>query len=220
MKPACPLCARRRASRDCPATGQRICAVCCGTKRLVEIDCPPDCGYLRSSQAHPPAVVQRQRERDMVFMFQAIQGLAERQVEVLALVQGHLRTERPDAPALADADVARAARALAETYETASRGIIYEHVATLPAAARLSAEIKAFIESSREQLTAIRDADVAAALRSVERAADTAAKVLPGGDTAYLQHLKRVLRAPSDADQSAPGEAPGSDGPRLIVPGA
>lgn len=219
MKPTCPLCARRRASRACPATGQRICAVCCGTKRLVEIDCPPDCGYLRSSQAHPPAVVQRQQERDMLFVFQMVQGLTAHQQEILVLLQGCLRTERPDAAALVDADAARAARALAETYETASRGIIYEHVAALPAAARLGADIKTLIERARGQGAALRDADLAVVLRRVERAADTAAKVLPGGDTAYLELLKRVFRDTGQAGQSAPDERPGGDGPRLIIPG-
>ena len=155
----------------------------------------------------------------MLFVLQMIQGLTARQQEVLVLVQDHLRTPRPDAAALVDADVARAARALAETYETASRGIIYEHVAALPAAARLSADIKTLIESSRDQRTDLRDADVAVALRRVERAAATAAKVLPGGDTAYLELLKRVFRDTDRADQSAPDERPGSDGPRLIVPG-
>ena len=219
MKPTCPLCTRRRAGRECPALGRRICAVCCGTKRLVEIDCPPDCSYLRRSQAHPPAVVQRQQERDMLFVLPMMQGLTTRQQEVLVLIQGFLRTERPDAAGLADDDVARAARALAETYETASRGIIYEHVAALPAAARLGADIKALIERTRGQGVTISDADVAVALRRIERAAGTAGKLLPGGDAAFLGLLKRVLRDPGPADQSASDERAGSGGSGLIIPG-
>ena len=65
MSQKCSLCGRRRGRRACPALGESICAACCGTKRLVEISCPPECSYLRSSQAHPPAAVQRQRERDL-----------------------------------------------------------------------------------------------------------------------------------------------------------
>ena len=48
----CPICQTRPAKRQCPARGDMICAVCCGTKRLVEIRCPSDCGYLAS---RPPA---------------------------------------------------------------------------------------------------------------------------------------------------------------------
>src|SRR4029079_6022625 len=50
----CPLCGVRRARRGCPALGKQICAVCCGTKRLVEIQCPSDCAYLATAREHPP----------------------------------------------------------------------------------------------------------------------------------------------------------------------
>ena len=222
MKPSCPLCTRRRAGRDCPAVGRRICSVCCGTKRQAEINCPPDCGYLRASQAHPPAVTQRQQERDMLFVLPMMQGLTTRQQEILVLIQGFLRTERPDAAALVDDDVARAARALADTYETASRGIIYEHVAALPAAARLGADIKALIERTDSQGITLRDADVAVALRRVERAAGAAGKALPGGATAFLGLLKRILRDPGPAGPAGPpasGESADPAAPGLIIPG-
>src|SRR5580704_16358476 len=42
----CPICNKRKAERFCPAKGEKICAVCCGTEREVTIDCPADCGYL------------------------------------------------------------------------------------------------------------------------------------------------------------------------------
>ena len=219
MKPTCPLCGRRRANRACPAKGQRICAICCGTKRLTEIDCPTDCSYLRASQTHPPAVVQRQQERDMLFVFQMIRELTARQQEILVVVQGFLRADRPDAAGLVDDDVARAARALADTYETASRGIIYEHVAALPSAARLGADIKALVEAARGKGATFQDADVAAALRCVERAADTAAQSLPGGDRAYLELLRRILRDTDAAGGPAPDARSHEDEPRLIVPG-
>ena len=147
MGQKCSLCRRRRGRRACPALGESICASCCGTKRLVEISCPADCPYLRSSQSHPPAAVQRQRERDLRFLIPLLEGMTERQHELTLLLQGLLRNDRPDAPAMLDDDVANAARALAETYETASRGIIYEHSAGTPSAERLSAEFRTLIES-------------------------------------------------------------------------
>ena len=51
----CPLCGARKARRACPGVGRDICAVCCGTKRLVEIRCPATCGYLQSARVHPAA---------------------------------------------------------------------------------------------------------------------------------------------------------------------
>ena len=145
----CPLCGRRRAGRACPALGHRICAVCCGTKRQAEIDCPPDCGYLAASQAHPPAVVQRQRERDVLFLLPMMHELSGPQQELALLLQTLLRRDRAETPGLVDSDVEHAARSLAETCETASRGIIYEHAAGYAAAERLKEETPAgFLESA------------------------------------------------------------------------
>jgi len=43
---SCPICEKRKSARFCPAKGEKICAVCCGTEREVTIDCPSDCSYL------------------------------------------------------------------------------------------------------------------------------------------------------------------------------
>src|SRR5580658_7378891 len=42
----CPICGKRRPERFCPAKGEKICSVCCGTEREVTLDCPSDCAYL------------------------------------------------------------------------------------------------------------------------------------------------------------------------------
>lgn len=220
MKQACPLCQRRRARRACPALQQQICPVCCGTKRLVEINCPADCSYLQSAHAHPPAVVQRQHEQDVRFLLPLIHDLSERQHRIMFLLQAFLRTDRPDAPALTDVEVEQATRALAETYETASRGILYDHTAASLNAQRLSTELKAVIESERSGGARLPDADIGVAMRRIEAAARDARNTLAGGETAYLSLLKRVVRGPKDADATpadqGPPRPPGSG---LIVPG-
>src|SRR5262249_7178472 len=48
----CPLCSQRSAKRFCPAKGTSICAVCCGPKREVEIDCPASCTYLQAGRSY------------------------------------------------------------------------------------------------------------------------------------------------------------------------
>ena len=97
-KPTCPLCNRRRARRSCPALGKQICAVCCGTKRQVEITCPSDCSYLQSSTVHPPAVIQRRQERDLRFLLPTLQGLTESQHQILFMVQSFLRIDHQVSP--------------------------------------------------------------------------------------------------------------------------
>src|SRR5574338_166049 len=131
----CPLCRQRKAKRACPAVGQSICAVCCGTKRLVEIRCPDSCGYLAAAREHPPASVHRQQQRDAAFLVAAMQDLSEPQRELLLVLLGVLRSHEPGAlQPLGDEDVADAAATLASTLETAARGVIYEHQSqSLPA---------------------------------------------------------------------------------------
>src|SRR2546422_6521555 len=48
----CPLCSHRQGKRYCPAVAEQICAVCCGTKREIEIDCPSSCSYLKASREY------------------------------------------------------------------------------------------------------------------------------------------------------------------------
>src|SRR5438128_10959049 len=48
----CASCSHRQGKRYCPAVGGRICAVCCGTKREIEIDCPSSCSYLKASRTY------------------------------------------------------------------------------------------------------------------------------------------------------------------------
>src|SRR6185436_12385392 len=126
----CPLCGQRRARRACPALGHDICAVCCGTKRLVEIRCPSDCAYLVTAREHPPAVLVRQQQRDIELAMEVIRDFNERQSQIFFLVTTFIvRYQPPELHSLADIDVAEAAAALAATFETATRGVIYEHQA-------------------------------------------------------------------------------------------
>jgi len=154
----------------------------------------------------------------MIFAFPLLQGLTRRQQELLLLVQGFLRRERPDAPALADDDVAQAALALAETYETASRGIIYDHQAGLPSAERLGTDIKALVETARKEGLSVGDADVATVLRRIERTAREARASLPGESTAYLEFLRRILRDPGPG-KSVADTSEEESGSGLILPG-
>lgn len=206
----CPACGTRRARRACPALGQQICPVCCGTKRRVEIACPSDCSYLRSADAHPPAVVQRQQERDLGFLLPLLGQLTERQQQIALLLQAAVRADGPDAPSRSDADVEQAAKATAETFETASRGIVYEHRATSLDGQRLAGRMQALIEEQRKEGVRLPDGDVAAAARCIETAARDARGVLAGGDGAYLALVDRLLKSM---------EKPRSDdSPRIVAP--
>src|SRR6266550_3293148 len=135
---SCPLCGTRKERRACPALHQTICAVCCGTKRLIEIQCPDDCVYLTSAREHPAAVVKRQQEHDVALLLPTIEKMTERQYQLFFLFQNLIARHTPEGfSRLVDDDVADAAAAVASTLETAARGVIYEHAAQSAPAQRL-----------------------------------------------------------------------------------
>jgi hypothetical protein len=223
----CPLCGTRKARRACPALGHDICALCCGTKRLTQIACPPHCAWLASSKAHPPANVLRQRDRDLRFIAPMLQELPERAGTIFLLVQNVvIRYARTAIPPLRDGDVAEATATLASTFETAARGIIYEHQATSLPAQRLMAELRTAIEDVTRQAGAGRESavmrDASAALRRIEWGAREAPTRLGPGDRPFLDLLARSFQdvaAPlHDRETAANGDAPSNEPPRIIIP--
>ena len=216
----CPLCRQRKARRACPALGEQICAVCCGTKRLVEIHCPDSCPYLASAREHPPAVVQREQQRDVSALMHTMRDVTDRQQQLMFLLLGIARRYEADPlQSLVDADVEEAARSLASTLETANRGVIYEHQPATMAAQRLVTDWKALFKdvSSREGGEKLVQRDGPVALRAIEHGATELGRVLPGGDRAYLQLVARMLRPrPGEAEGARTPDPPKSSG--LILP--
>jgi len=208
----CPLCDKRRARRGCPALGRQICAVCCGTKRLVEIPCPADCVYLATAREHPPAVAVRQQQRDVQSLVQSMRDLSERQSQLFFLINSFLqRYEPPELQPLLDIDVVEAAAALAGTFETAARGVIYDHRPAALPADRLATALKPVIAEAGRNGGSAFERDAAVVLRRIEEAARQSGAVDVSSRRAYLELLGRVLR-----DKNP--DAPDPDSPRLIVP--
>lgn len=213
----CPLCATRRARRRCPALAKEICAVCCGTKRLVQIPCPRDCTWLASAREHPAAVVVRQQQRDVALLVQFLRDFSERQSQLFLLVASVLvRYEPLELQPLIDDDVAEAAAAMAATYETVTRGVIYEHrPASLPAE-RLATALKSVLAAAGKGAGSAFDRDAAAVLRRVEEAVRDVRATDQPNRRALLDLLGRVMtKTEAEAAEGHP-EAPTAS--RLIVP--
>lgn len=221
----CPLCRERQARRACPGVGQQICAVCCGTKRQVEIACPPGCGYLAAAQVHPPASVRRQQERDVGFLMAMREGLSNRESELFWVILTFLAGYRADPLVrLVDEDLAEGAGALAATYETAGRGLIYEHRPQSLASQRLVTDLKAFfatlLENADASAARTLERDAAVVLRHLEKGARDVGKVADEGPAAALGVIGRVVMAASRGRQAATGEEPRVEppAPMLIRP--
>ncbi len=211
----CLSCGQRKGRRECPALGQTICPVCCGTKRLVEIQCPSDCGYLTSAREHPAAVVKRQQERDVAVLLPTIQHLSERQYQLFFLFQTLISRHVPEGfSRVVDADVADAAGAFASTLETAARGVIYEHPPQSLVAQRLVGEMKTMLAQMKEQGATVYDREVAIVLRAIENGAREIQKT-NAGETVYQELVARLLQVNKG---TAPAEPEPRQGSSLIIP--
>ena len=212
----CPLCRQRAARRRCPALDRDICAVCCGTKRLAEIRCPNDCGHLKTSKAHPPAAVRRRQERDLGFLMAMHEGLTAAQSELFWAVLTFIAGFGGDPlTKVVDEDLSDGAAALAATYETAGRGLIYEHRPQSLIAQRLVTDLQAFLGTlAAESHAAARrvEGDAAVVLRRLEAGARQVRKTVDEGPTTALDMISRVVtqaarEAPAKTTESAPEPA-------------
>jgi len=148
---SCPICEKRKAARFCPAKGEKICAVCCGTEREVTIDCPSDCAYLlaahryenehqRSLPADTP-LLDEKIPQDIIYTHQQLMAALAFSIAKFCAVQ----------PAAVDTDLLAALQALAQTYKTLNSGIIYEKPPDTPLPRELYAAVAAFINEVKKQ---------------------------------------------------------------------
>jgi hypothetical protein len=159
----CPLCTERSAKRFCPAKQTTICAVCCGTKREVEIDCPSSCAHLQAGRSYEserkpldPQLAARARHFG--------EGFVNEYGPILDGLSRAVADERLTSPWLVDLDVAEVYRGLTATMKTLSSGIYYE---SLPDGAvrlslfrRLKSILDELMEPSNAQQRVLRLSEV------------------------------------------------------------
>ena len=113
---------------------------------------PRDCTWLAQ---RPRAPAGRRRcgasSATSASLAQATRDFNDRQSQIFVVIASFLlHYAPPDLHGVIDDDVAEAAAALASTFETASRGVIYEHrPASLPAE-RLATELRQVLDRGRQ----------------------------------------------------------------------
>jgi hypothetical protein len=219
----CPLCQSRQARRACPALDREICPVCCGTKRETEIRCPETCGYLSSSRAHPPVQVRRQQSDDIEALAPGMTGLSEPRQQLYLFTLTLLERFRGDGlDAAVDSDVVSGLEALAASYDTAARGLIYEQQAATAPAQRLAAGIRSVFEELGRGRPSAFAADAAEVLRRLADRARSLTADAAGSQRRFLDLAARVARRFGSPDEAEAG--PGAPiaqppaGSGLIIP--
>jgi hypothetical protein len=144
-------------------------------------------------------------------LLQFMRDLSEQQSELFLITGGFLMRHQPvELQPLIDDDVAGAATALAATFETAARGVIYEHRPPSGPAERLAAALKPLFVKAGENAGTSFDRDAAVVLRRIEEAVVALRAIEPGNRRPFLEMLGRVTRKSPLLEEQ--------DAPRLIVP--
>ncbi|MGH9357737.1 MAG: hypothetical protein ACRD22_11875 [Terriglobia bacterium] len=165
------ICQKRKAKRFCPAKSAMICAICCGSEREVTIDCPPDCSYLIASRGHYEDRHAPSSDK-MPFAERRIPRAVLVAHEELFLKLSYVICDgAQENPALVDSDVIAAMQALAETYETLTKGILYENLPDHRAQRELYDALKKAVEEYKNRegqglaaVTSVRDPEIRDAL--------------------------------------------------------
>lgn len=151
---SCPICTKRKEGRFCPAKGEKICAVCCGTEREVSIDCPTDCAYLVAAHRYEDEH-KRQIPADTPFLEERIPpGTLHTHQPLMAALSFTMAKVCVSHPTATDPDVVAALRALAESYKTLISGIYYEKLPNIPVQREIYDAMKAMLDDLKQKQAA------------------------------------------------------------------
>ena len=190
----CPLCEKRKAKRDCPARGGKICSICCGREREVTIDCPFECRYLQESRLHE----QKDGLDPANFPFKEIridESFLHEKAALLTACGRSLLEGSSQTPGVVDHDTREALDALVQTYKTLESGIYYESRPVSLMAQQIGDHVQKKVREFREQqtreagMTQTRDDDVLRMLVFLQRMALDRDNARPRGK-AFLDFLR------------------------------
>jgi hypothetical protein len=161
----CILCNQRKGRRFCPAKNTTICAQCCGEKRVLEIDCPESCEFLKVGRAREASLeaARHYRTSDPFEQEKRARVLADFEA-LLVHLQAVIAAERESSRELSDADVAEALDCLLKTLRTEDRGVIYEATSNNLRVESLRRQLALVVKSYRypeepnQQRTLLKDA--------------------------------------------------------------
>ncbi len=214
----CILCNQRKGKRSCPAKGDLICAQCCGEKRILEINCPEECEYLKVGREHEGREYRRYLLALDPRKHEAHEKVLSENGDVVAHVEFVLARERLTMRNLTDLDAAEALDLLLENYRTEDKGILYERTAGDLQTESLRRALRDVIESHRHRSedgtrgvvgSQEKRLSLKSAIECLEFVRDLVDSHLStsGSATSYVDMLARLV----------PGVQPVSDARRSII---
>ena len=200
----CPICNHRKVKRFCPARGENICAVCCGTEREVTIDCPADCPHLVDSRKYDEGRRQVDWSKvpfaDVRIPFEFAQSHTPLLMALISSIGEYARDHRQ----VVDTDAIAALQALAETYRTLSSGLYYEKPPDYLYRRELYSVLKTALEEYKQMeaqrlgLATTRDSEIRDALTFLTQLGATRENGRPKG-RAFLDLIRAQIGPESSA---------------------
>ena len=194
----CPICSKRKVKRFCPARGENICSVCCGTEREVSIDCPSDCPHLVASREYDAGRRQVDWSKvpfaDVRIPYEFTQSHSLLLVTLTSSIWEYAQHHRQ----VVDTDAIAALQALAETYRTLSSGLYYERPPDYLYRRELYQVLKAGLEEFKEAetqrlgLATTRDSEIRDALTFLTQLGATRQNGRPKG-RAFLDLIRTQI---------------------------
>ena len=171
-----------------------ICASCCGSKRQVDIACPPDCTYLEGAHGAAWSGRETERRRDLRRVAGFAQGLPPGQAELFFFVLVKLQELRARHGDLHDQLLGSAVGALRKTVETRVRGVLYEHHPEDARAEGILVDLRKLLESPdkprRDAPPA--DSELLPVLAALEQSIAAAVREAQGSTT-FLDSATRLV---------------------------
>lgn len=143
----CIVCDQRKAKRFCPAKNASICAQCCGEKRILEIDCPESCEYLKVGRIH---LVREYARYLRLLDAETFGRVMPDNKDVIAHFEQTVAEHRLTMRDLSDRVVAEALQLLIDAYKTEEKGILYEKSAHDLQVESLRRQLREIIEHHRD----------------------------------------------------------------------
>ena len=209
----CWSCNKVKGKRPCPARGASlICSKCCGTKRRVEIRCPDNCPYLHGE--HDPRWEPPSRKTEDAQFISLFASLKREEIPLLVFLHHLLLQARQNlASDLTDQETHEVVSLLARTFDTLSKGIVYEHKSESPRLQVIIRWTRQILEKRQDipGTPSASDSEIKEMLETISSALQTYAEQAAGARS-YLDTAERVFR--SGLAHAPPLDVPGEEAPQ------
>ena len=210
----CVVCGERKGKRSCPAKRALICAQCCGEKRVLEIDCPESCEYLKAGREREASQNYSRHLRPsdpaQARKYQYVLGSFQ---DVVSSLEYVIAEERRSSRYMTDKVAEEAVDLLLQTLQTEEKGVLYERTSNNLEAEALRRRLRDALGSHRAPQepgkTALRLGDAIACLELIHDVLEGHISSGPAS-TGYVDFLARMLPARSRVE---------GGGSSIIIPG-